>query len=219
MIKLVKIQSHLKTLTMQRLDFKKQYAGLYKASANKINLVTVPELHYLMIDGTGDPNNSKQFQDAVEALFSLSYTIKFMIKKGEQQIDYGVMPLEGLWWTDDINNFSMDNRDEWKWTLMIMQPNFVTPSIIEEAKEQVNKKKGLPLCDNLRFEIADEGLCAQILHIGPYSTESPTIVKLHEWIKDSRYKLHGKHREIYLSDMRRTAPEKLKTIIRQPVTK
>ncbi len=204
---------------MQRLDFKKQYAGLYKASANKINLVTVPELHYLMIDGTGDPNNSKQFQDAVEALFSLSYTIKFMIKKGEQQIDYGVMPLEGLWWTDDINNFSMEDKSAWKWTLMIMQPEFITLSIVDEAKELVRKKKTVTGLDKIRFESMDEGLCAHILYIGPYNEEPPTIVKLHDYIKDSGYKLRGKHREIYLNDMRRTAPEKLKTIIRQPVTK
>lgn len=203
---------------MEKLDLKKELSTLYKAKANTIEIVTVPKLNYLMLDGTGDPNNSKQFQDAVEALFSLSYTVKFMIKKGEQ-IDFGVMPLEGLWWTDDMNHFSMENKADWKWTLMIMQPEFVTPSVIKQAKEQLSKKKNLPLLDNIRLETMNEGLCAQILYIGPYNAEPPTIIKLHTEIKDRGYKLHGKHREIYLNDMRRTAPEKLKTIIRQPIIK
>ena len=204
---------------MEKIDLKKKYAELYKASANKMAIVTVPKLNYLMVDGVGDPNTSKQFQDAIEALYSLSYTIKFMIKKGGQQIDYGVMPLEGLWWTDDMNNFSMESKAAWKWTLMIMQPDFVTQSIIDEAKEQINKKKNPILLNDVRLEAMEEGLCAQVLHIGPYNTEPPTIMKLHAFIKENGYNLHQKHREIYLSDMRRTAPEKLKTNLRQPITK
>jgi hypothetical protein len=204
---------------MKKIDLKKEYEDLYKASTNKIGLVTVPQLNYLTIDGQGDPNNSTQFQEAVNALFSVSYTIKFMIKKGEQQIDYGVMPLEGLWWTDDMNNFSMENKAAWKWTLMILQPDFVATTIIEPAKELAAKRKDLPSLSKLRLETMNEGLCAQVLYIGPYSDETSTIIKLHDFIKDSGYKLHGKHREIYLSDMRRTAPEKLKTIIRQPIIK
>lgn len=204
---------------MKKIDLKKEYAHLYKASAKKMEIITVPKLNYLMIDGTGDPNNSKQFQEAIEALYSLSYTIKFMIKKGPQQIDYGVMPLECLWWSDDISNFSIDDKAAWKWTMMIMQPAFVTPAIIEEAKDIVLKRKVVPALNKIRFETMEEGLCAHLLYIGPYNEEPPTIVKLHEFIKDNGYKLCGKHREIYLNDMRRTAPEKLKTIIRQPITK
>jgi len=204
---------------MKKIDLKKQFAQLYKASTKKIELVTVPELNYLMIDGTGDPNNSQQFQEAIEGLYSLSYTIKFMFKKGPQQIDYGVMPLEGLWWTDDMNNFSMKDKASWKWTLMIMQPEFVTASIVEEAKELIRSKKTVASLDLVRLESMNEGLCAHILYVGPYSEEPPTIVKLHDYIKDNGYKLRGKHREIYLNDMRRTAPEKLKTIIRQPISK
>jgi len=204
---------------MKKIDLKKEFATLYKAAVKKIDIVTVPMLNYLMIDGTGDPNNSKQFQDAIEALYSLSYTVKFMFKKGEQQIDYGVMPLEGLWWTDDIENFSMEDKAKWKWTLMIMQPEFVTKATIDEARKLVIERKNIASLEQVRFEKMNEGLCAQTLYIGPYSEEPPTIVKLHDFIKHSGYKLHGKHREIYLNDMRRTAPEKLKTIIRQPITK
>ncbi|HEY8780395.1 MAG TPA: GyrI-like domain-containing protein [Mucilaginibacter sp.] len=204
---------------MKKFDFKKEYRELYNDSTNKMYLVTVPKLNYLAVDGHGDPNNSAQFQEAIEALFSVSYTIKFMLKKGPQQIDYGVMPLEGLWWTDDLNNFSMENKADWKWTIMIMQPEFVTAEIIEQAKVQAAERKDLPLINSLRLETMDEGLCAQVLYIGPYAAEGPTIIRLHNYIEENGYKTHGKHTEIYLSDMRRTAPEKLKTIIRQPITK
>jgi len=204
---------------MEKVDLKKQFPHLYKASGKKMEIVTVPKLNYLMIDGTGDPNNSKQFEEAIGALYSLSYTIKFMFKKGAQQIDYGVMPLEGLWWTDDMKNFSMEDKSKWKWTLMVTQPEFVTKAIIAEARALVAKRKSVPMLDEVRFEAMNEGLCAQVLYTGPYSGEAPTIVKLHEFIKDSGYQLRGKHREIYLNDMRRTAPEKLKTIIRQPIAK
>ncbi len=204
---------------MEKIDLKKQYSNLYKASAKKPEIVTVPQLKYLMVDGFGDPNSSKMFQDAIEALYSVSYTLKFMYKKREESIDYAVMPLEGLWWTDDMNNFSMENKNNWKWTLMILQPEFITLENIEIAKTNAAKKKKLPLLNSLRFEKMNEELSAQILYIGPYNDEPSTIVMLHNFIKDSGYSLCGKHREIYLSDMRRTAPEKLKTIIRQPIYK
>jgi hypothetical protein len=141
-----------------------------------------------------------------------------MFKKGPQQIDYGVMPLEGLWWSDDMNNFILENKAAYKWTLMILQPDFITNDLVEEAKAMAAKRKDLPLLNNLRLETMEDGICAQILYIGPYSDEAPTITRLHDFIHEHGYKLHGKHREIYLSDMRRTAPEKLKTIIRQPAT-
>ena len=204
---------------MEKLDFKKSLGFLYKASAIKPDIVTVPKLNYLMVDGHGDPNNSKLFQDAIEVLFSMAYTIKFMIKKGLQQIDFGVMPLEALWWMDDMKEFSMENKSKWKWTIMIMQPDFVTNAIFEQAKELVAKKKNPVLLKDVRLESMEEGLCAQILYIGPYDKETSTIIKLHEFIKENGYNLHGKHREIYMNDMRRTAPEKLKTIIRQPMMK
>lgn len=204
---------------MKKIDYKKEYLSLYTASAKKMEIVTVPKLNYLMIDGQGDPNTSKIFQDAVSALFSLSYTLKFMSKKGEKQIDYAVMPLEGLWWTDDMNNFSMSNKADWKWTLMILQPDFITKTMVKEAKAEIAKKKSLPSLSEVRLESMKEGTCAQVLYIGSYDQEPPTILKLHEFITSQGYKLAGKHREIYLSDMRRTAPAKLKTIIRQPISK
>ncbi len=204
---------------MKKIDLKSILANLYKASAIQAAIVEVPEFNFLMCDGHGDPNNSKLFQDSVEALFSLSYTIKFMVKKGEQQIDYGVLPLEGLWWAEDMSSFNMEDRSNWKWTLMIRQPEFVTNEILAKGKEQLIKKKDLVALQNVRFEPYKDGLSAQILHIGPYSEEPPTIIKLHEFIKENGFQLTGKHREIYLSDMRRTAPEKLKTIIRQPIKK
>ena len=204
---------------MEKYDFKKEYRELYSASANKISLVTVPKLNFLVIDGQGDPNNSEQFQQAVAALFSVSYTVKFLLKKGAQQIDYSVMPLEGLWWTDDMNNFSMENKAAFKWTIMIMQPDFVTAEIIEEGKAQAAKRKALPLLNSLGLDTMEEGLCAQVLHVGPYDTEMPTIVRLHSYIAENGYRMRGKHREIYLSDMRRTPAGKLKTIIRQPIVK
>lgn len=204
---------------MRKIDFKKELQDLYKVSSNKVEVVTAPQLNYLMVDGYGDPNNSQLFQSAVEALFSLSYTIKFMLKKGIQQIDYGVMPLEGLWFSDNIKNFSMENKAAWKWTLMIMQPEFVTASIVSMGVEKAGKKKDRPMLDNISFGTMDEGLCAQVLHSGPYSTEPATIARLHAFIKDNDYSFNGDHREIYLNDMRRTSPEKLKTIIRQPIIK
>ncbi len=202
---------------MEKLDLKKIYGDLYSASAKQPSIVTVAPLTYLTCDGHGDPNNSVLFQQAVEALYTLSYTLKFMVKKGDMHIDYGVMPLEGLWWTDDINYFSMDNKAIWKWKLMILQPDFITDNMFAEAAATAAKKKAYPLIKAVKRETMEEGLCAQILHIGPYSTEPPTVAKLHEFIKENGYRLTGKHREIYMNDMRRTAPERLKTIIRQPI--
>lgn len=204
---------------MIKQDLKKEFPKLYKASATKMEIVDAPELNYLMIDGFGDPNNSPIFNEAIEALYGLSYTLKFMVKKGELQVDYGVAPLEGLWWADDMNDFMIGNKAKWKWTLMIMQPSIITNELVGEARKQLAARKQVQALDRVRFEAMADGLSAQVLYIGPYSGEPPTILKLHEFIKANGYQLCGKHREIYLSDMRRTAPEKLKTIIRQPICK
>jgi len=203
---------------MEKTDLKKHYAELYKMPAGKIKITEVPLLQYIMADGHGDPNNSPLFQTVVEALYGTAYTMKFMLKKGPLQADYTVMPLEGLWWTDDMR-FSMEDRTPWKWTLMILQPEAVTQELFNEATATlIKKKKGIQLPPDLRLETMHEGLCAQTLHTGPYSDEPPVIAHMHEWIKQQGYNLRGKHREIYLSDMRRTAPEKLKTILRQPIS-
>lgn len=203
---------------MEKIDYRKRLKHLYGPSAKKVEIVDVPQMNFLMVDGEGDPNTAKSFSDAIEALYPLSYTLKFMVKKGETGVDYGVLPLEALWWADDPSAFTTGDKDAWKWTLMIMQPEIVTGEMVEKAMEEVGRKKkpvSLPL---VRFEAFKEGKAAQILHIGPFSEEGPTIEKVHLCIEDNGNHLVGKHHEIYLSDLRRTAPEKWKTIVRQPMS-
>lgn len=201
---------------MDKIDLKKELKSLYRASAKEATEVLVPPLRYLMIDGKGNPNTSAEYTEAVEALFSVSYTAKFAVKKGPEAIDYAVMPLEGLWWADDLSVFVADDKANWKWTMMILQPAFVKESVIHDAIAEVGRKKKLPAIPKLRLEEFSEGRCAQILHVGPFSEEGPTIERLHEFI-DTRSGKTGKHHEIYLSDIRRGDPKNWKTIIRQPM--
>jgi hypothetical protein len=201
---------------MEKIDFKKKLKDLYQTSAKDVAYLDVPSMNYLMVDGTGDPNTSQLYADAVEAMFAVSYTLKFKIKKGASAIDYGVMPLEGLWWADDMSAFVSSDKSQWKWTAMIMQPDFVTEDMVREAIGEAARKKSLAAVAQLRFEALSEGPSAQILHVGPFSEEKATIEKLHESI-DARGKRRGKHHEIYLSDIRRSDPAKWKTILRQPV--
>lgn len=201
---------------MQKIDLKKELKHLYQPSAKEVVQVEVPTFQFLMIDGEGDPNTSQEYAQAVEALFSVSYTAKFMVKKGMLGIDYAVMPLEGLWWADDMSAFTTNDKSKWHWTMMMMQPHFVANEVIEAAICEVKKKKGLPAANKLRLEPFSEGLCAQVLHIGPFADEGPTIERLHSFI-DTRTGRDGKHHEIYLSDIRRADPAKWKTIIRQPM--
>jgi len=200
---------------MKKIDFKSQLKHLYQPSAKDVVEVEVPKMNYLMIDGEGDPNTSTAYQAAVEALFTLSYSIKFMAKKGTLAIDYGVMPLEGLWWADDMTSFSVDDKSNWKWTMMIMQPDFITHELVDKAIEDVRRKKKLTALGEVRFAPLIEGTCAQIMHIGPFTAEGPTIERLHKFIADAGRKLIGKHHEIYLSDVRKADQEKWKTVIRQ----
>ncbi len=202
---------------MKKIDYKKELKHLYKPSPKSIELVDVPEMNFLMIDGQGDPNTSQGYSDAIEALYAVSYVMKFMIKKGNLQIDYGVMPLEGLWWVDDMSQFSIDDKSNWKWTAMIMQPEHVTQNLFAAACEQVEKKKNPVALLKVRFESFSEGKAAQTMHLGPFSEEGPTIESIHKFIHDKGYSQTGKHHEIYLSDIRKAAPEKWKTIIRQPI--
>lgn len=199
-----------------KIDLRKEHKYLYNPSSKQIAIVDVPEMNFLMIDGQGDPNTSVAYRNAVEALFAVSYTLKFMVKQGDEAADYAVMPLEGLWWVEDMTQFSMHNKDAWKWRLMIMQPRFVTVELFQEALKQVKKKKDLPALSGMRFESFHEGQAAQILYFGPYSDEGPTIERIHRFILEQGRRLRGRHHEIYLSDPRRTAPAKLKTVIRQP---
>jgi len=201
---------------MKKIDLKKELKHLYQPSAKEVVQVEVPTMSYLMIDGEGDPNTSQAFSEVVEALFAVSYAVKFAVKKGPLAIDYGVMPLEGLWWADDMSAFSIEDKSQWKWTLMIMQPDFVTKEMIESAVSEVRKKKNPAAISKVRFEALSEGTCAQILHVGPFSEEGPSVEKVHRFI-DSRGERAGKHHEIYLSDIRKADPAKWKTIIRQPM--
>ena len=202
---------------MEKIDYKKELKHLYRSSAKKVEVVEVPKMNFLMIDGDGGPNHPT-FQNAIEVLFPLSYTLKFMIKKSDIGIDYGVLPLEGLWWADDMSSFIKDKKDDWKWKLMIMQPDLVNKEMVVKAIEEVRKKKNPVALPLVRFESFSEGKVAQIIHIGPFSDEGPTVEKLHAFIGDSGNQIIGKHHEIYLSDIRRAAPEKWKTIIRQPMS-
>jgi hypothetical protein len=201
---------------VKKIDFKKTLKHLYQPSAKEVILVDVPTMNYLMVDGEGDPNKSQSYSDAIEALFTVSYAVKFMVKKGALAIDYGVMPLEGLWWADDMSAFSTEDKSGWKWTMMIMQPDLVTKEIIDSAISDVRKKNSPAAISKVRFEALTEGQCAQILHVGPFSEEGPTVEKVHQFI-DSRGKRTGKHHEIYLSDIRKADPAKWKTVIRQPM--
>ncbi len=201
---------------MGKIDFKKELKELYSASAKKCVLLTVPEMNFLMIDGRGNPNTSMEFQEAVEALFSVAYTLKFTIKKIEE-VDYGVMPLEGLWWSDEHEDLDASDKDGWNWTLMIMQPHYVTTELVQAAVEKVVKEKNIAAAAGMRFESFTEGFAAQILHVGPFSEEGPTVAGLHQFIRETACEFRGKHHEIYLSDTRRAKPEKWKTIVRQGI--
>lgn len=200
----------------KKIDLRKEYKYLYAPSPKKVEIVDVPELKFIMIDGLGDPN-SAAFQSAVQSLYNLSYTTKFT-QKFKEGIDYPVMALEGLWWVgNNPDEFDLNARDKWNWTLMIMQPPFITEKILDETVSTL-KEKGKQV-DNFGLKNFREGLSAQIMHMGPYSTESGTIEKIREFMRENSYSLNGKHHEIYMGDPRRTAPARLKTILRQPIKK
>jgi hypothetical protein len=199
---------------MDKVDFRKELKQLYNPSAKEVTILDVPDMKFLMIDGEGAPEG-QQYADAVQTIYPVAYAIKFGVKK-TKAVDYGVLPLEGLWWMDNMAEFSVDRKDEWKWTSMIMQPKYVTEDDYKAALEQV-KKKNLPAIGKIRFECYHEGKAAQIMHIGPFSTEGSNVQRLHDAIKASGHQLIGKHHEIYLGDPRKTAPERLKTVLRQPM--
>lgn len=201
---------------MEKVDFKKELKHLYGASVTEPAIIDVPRMNFLMVDGVGDPN-AQEYQEALEALYAVSYSLKFMVKKGELAVDYGVLPLEGLWWVDDMSQFSEENKEAWKWTSMIMQPEYVNEELFNKAVEEVRKKKNPPALPSLRFESFHEGITVQLLHIGPYFTERANIERLHRFIEEKGHELRGKHHEIYMTDPRRMSPEKMRTILRQPI--
>jgi hypothetical protein len=210
---------------MDKLDLRKQYKELYSPPAKAVSLVEIPPFQFVMIDGEIEPGkspgSSPAFQEALQALYSISYTLKFMSKQRlDQPIDYTVMALEALWWVEGAE-FDISHPQDWRWTAMIMQPDHITNEMFTNALEQLRQKKPSPAIERrferLRLETFSEGLCLQIMHIGPYATEPATLTKMEEFARENGYSYRGKHHEIYLGDPRRADPEKLKTILRQPV--
>jgi len=202
-----------------KIDFKIKLKHLYQPSTTSVSIVDVPGMQFLMVDGQGDPNTCLEFKETYSILYPVAYKLKFMSKaKGK---DYVVSPPEALWWADDMNDFIKGNKNKWKWTSMIMVPDFITKEMVEEAIEFTKNKKPelLSAMSKLHFRVLKEGTAAQIMHIGPYSEETENIAKIHAFIKDQGGRFDGheqKHHEIYLSDPRRTSPNKMKTVVRQP---
>lgn len=203
--------------TMDKTDFRKEFKALYNPPSARFELVDVPPLTYFMVDGRGDPNTARAYGEAVEALYAASYTLKFM-SKAELSRDYVVPPLEGLWWADDMTTFVSRQKAEWSWTMMIMIPDFIDRATAERAIEAAVRKKGLPALGLVRVERLEEGACVQIMHVGSYDEEGPVLKRLHEeFLPGNGLVESGHHHEIYLGDPRKTASERLKTVLRQPV--
>jgi hypothetical protein len=202
-----------------KVDFKKTLKEFYQPNSKEAVLIEIPEMQFLMIDGMGSPGDSEEYLNALGALYPVAFKVKFLSKaKGK---DYVVPPLEGLWWADNMKNFSQGKRDKWKWTMMIMQPEWITGEMVIEAIDitKKNKPELTEFLNKLRLEKYKEGKTAQIMHIGPYSEEGSTITKLHDFITQKKGKFNGhekKHHEIYLSDPRKANPTRMRTVIRQP---
>lgn len=206
--------------TTKKLDYKKEFPDIYNPSSKEIQVLTVPPMKFFMVDGKGDPNTSKEFQDAMSVLYGASFTLKMKeIKKKTPTKDYIVPPLEGLWYMPNMKEWSMEDKNKWQWTVMIRIPDFATDDQITRTIELLKLKPDLVSLPKLRVEIYNEGLSMQIMHMGPYDTEAPTIVKMHKYAEENGYNLNGKHHEIYLGDPRRGDPSKLKTVLRQPISK
>jgi hypothetical protein len=201
---------------MEKIDFKKSHKELFQAPSGKFARIEVPTLQFVKVDGHGDPNTAEAFKHAVEWLYAVSYGMKFAAKAALAK-DYVVPPLEGLWWADDPSSFIERKKADWRWTLMIMAPDFVGEDLFEAAVAKASRKLGQPP-ESLRFESYSVGLCLQTLHTGSYDDEGPVLKRLHHEIMPAEgLTYNGQHHEIYLSDARKTEPSKLKTILRQPV--
>lgn len=207
---------------MEKLDLKKQYKHLYNPPASKVTLVEVPAFNFALIDGeieAGEsPGTSPAFGQAMEALYGIAYTLKFMAKqRAENPVDYTVMGLEAQWCVPEGSELDLNNPNNWRWTAMILQPEVITEAMFQEGLEKLRKKKPGPGVEKLRFETFCEGLSVQIMHIGPYKDEPVSLAKMDEFAAANGYEMHGKHHEIYLGDPRRADPSKLKTVLRHPV--
>jgi hypothetical protein len=202
---------------VEKVDFKKELAQLYAPKNKDWELVEVPVMNFLMVDGQGDPNTARDYSDAVEALYALAYAIKFLSRRRLGR-DYVLAPLEGLWTANDPAVFENAQKAQYQWTMMIMQPDWITESMVSETMAATRAKKDLPALSKVRFARYDEGRALQLLHVGSYDDEAPKLKYLHaEFMPQHELTFNGLHHEIYLSDPRRTAPSKLKTILRQPV--
>jgi len=204
---------------IKKIDFKKDFKQLYNPSSKEVTFINVPKMNFLMINGQGDPNTSKDYRQAIEALYGVSFTIKFTLKFAKRGPEYTVPPFETLWWIPDGKPFTAENKSTWLWQAMIRQPDHVKKADVMDAIKKASEKKPNPASAKIRFESLEEGPCVQIMHIGPYGEEGPTIAKMDAYIKENGYEFRGEHHEIYLGDPRRTAPEKLKTVLRHPVKK
>ena len=200
-----------------KADFVKQIET-YTARRGTFSLVTVPAMQFLMVDGHGAPGTSQAYRDALTSIYPVAYKLKFL-SKGELGRDYAVMPLEGLWWADDMDAFTTArDTSRWDWTLMNMVPDWITQEHLDAVRDAIARKGGAPLLDAVRLERYDEGRSVQTLHVGSYDDEAPVLAAMHrEFIPAHSLRMTGKHHEIYLSDARRTAPDRLRTILRQPV--
>ncbi|MFF3715422.1 GyrI-like domain-containing protein [Streptomyces prasinus] len=202
---------------MRNYDVKKERRDLYSARRDRFEIVDVPRMSFLMADGRGDPNTSADYRAVVEALYTTAYAVRAIAKR-ELARTHTVGPLEGLWTADDLGAFRTRDHDEWNWTLMIVQPDWIGSDLVDEARDHVGRTKGLSAGHRVRFEEYAEGRCVQILHVGPYDEEAPTIARMHEeFMPAEELAPRGHHHEIYLSDARRTEPGRLRTILRQPV--
>ena len=200
-----------------KIDFKRTIAS-YHARRDVLEVVDVPDLQYLMVDGHGDPNTTPEFAAAVAALYPVAYALKFASRR-ELGRDHVVMPLEGLWWSDDMESFTATrDKSRWDWTLMIMLPDWVDTEMFESTVAKTAAKDRPARLDEVRLERLSEGTCVQTLHVGSYDDEAELLARMHkEFIPDPGLRMTGRHHEVYLSDARRVPPEKRRTILRQPV--
>lgn len=208
---------------MKKLDLRKELRHLYNPSAKMVDVVNVPKFTFLMLNGkirTGETiEKSQEFQNAIQALYGASYTLKFTSKlRKKNPIDYPVMALEGLWWTAS-GEFDFSKKEDWRWTMMILQPKHITEQMLQDALKRLRERRDNPSLSKLRLEVFHEGLSMQIMHVGPYSEEPRTIERMKSFAQENGYNLRGKHHEIYLGDPRRAKPEKLRTVLRHPMEK
>ena len=205
-------------LVAKKLDYKKDFPEFYNPSPKEPSIINIPKMKFFMIDGKGDPNIAKEYKDAVETIYAISYALKMkVVKKETPQNDYVVPPLEGLWYMENMKEWSIENKDAWHWTMMIRIPDFVTEEQINKSITIVKETKNPPAISEIYIEDYNEGKVVQIMYYGSYSDEGPTITRMHEFVEKQGYELSGKHHEIYLNDPRKVEPAKCKTIIRQPM--